>query len=87
MIDIKPYIAYADRIEDAKSGYTDTVDKPKLAVEFGEEAQAQCREIESQRDIDLQKLIGQLVALDPRPAYQKNCRAFGLGDTQSLSVF
>ena len=80
VIDIKPYIAYADNPLDVVAGYTETVDKPTLKVEFSPEATTQCQQIEIDADIDLRALITQLVSLDPRPAYRatEEQRRYGL---------
>lgn len=80
VIDIKPYIAYADRPSGVVAGYTETVDKPALRVEFSSEAKKQCHQIEAAREINLQSMITQLVGLDPRPAYHtdQERRCYGL---------
>lgn len=70
VIDIKPYIAYADQPLDVTSGYTEKVDKPVLAVEFSAEAQQQCQQIENEHQLNLSRLITELVSQDPRPAYR-----------------
>lgn len=70
VVDIKPYIAYADQPLDVTSGYTETVDKPVLPVEFSADAQQQCQQIESEHQLNLSRLITELVSQDPRPAYR-----------------
>ena len=72
VIDIKPYIPYADQPEASLGGYTGTVAKPTLEIEFSPAARQQCQQIEAQTDIKLEKLIIQLISLDPRPAYHRN---------------
>lgn len=80
VIDIKPYIPYADKPDEVDAGYTQTVDKPTLTVEFLPEARQQCQQIEADTGINLQSLIFQLVSLDPRPAYRtdEKQRNYGL---------
>jgi tRNA-Thr(GGU) m(6)t(6)A37 methyltransferase TsaA len=80
VIDIKPYVEYADRPSAVISGYTDKVAKPCLSVEFTETALQQCRRYEKQAELDLQQLITRLIALDPRPAYRidESVQQYGL---------
>lgn len=72
VIDIKPYLPYADIPSDVKAGYTVNNEKSELSVEFSQQALEQCRQYQTEDKTDLQVLITQLVALDPRPAYRKD---------------
>lgn len=69
VIDIKPYLAYAESKPDARSAYAH--EKPKLdqPVEFAEEALAFTQQNHEKYGIDLIRLIKQLLQQDPRPAY------------------
>lgn len=69
VIDIKPYIPYADSIATAKSGYA--VEKPavKLQVVFSEEADIEITSAENKYP-KLKNIIVEILQLDPRPAYQ-----------------
>jgi tRNA-Thr(GGU) m(6)t(6)A37 methyltransferase TsaA len=80
VIDIKPYVPYADKPSGVKAGYTDCVEKPELCVEFTRQALEQCRQYQAEDKTDLRELITQLVALDPRPAYRedKGQRQYGV---------
>jgi len=88
IIDIKPYIQYADSIADAESGYVDLVTTTQLSVEFSEKAIEQCVSIanllpsviENLNDRQLQRVIIELVQLDPKPAYKldQTPQEFGL---------
>lgn len=60
--DIKPYIAYADSIPDAVSGFASEAPRRKLDVFIPEELPLN----EAQR-----KVLEEVLALDPRPAYQE----------------
>ncbi len=63
--DIKPYLPYADAIENAKGGYTDAIPKPTLSVLFKEG---------EQEKIAPEKLQGltEILSEDPRPSYQND---------------
>lgn len=69
VLDIKPYIPYADSIEDARSGFADKEPGPSLAVIFSAQAEQQCAEKLNDYP-GLQQLIIAVLAHDPRPAYQ-----------------
>lgn len=68
VLDIKPYIPYADCIAEAKGGYASTTPAAKLLVQFNECALQQIRAVEAEHP-DLQNFIRQVLELDPRPAY------------------
>ncbi|TQV73991.1 tRNA (N6-threonylcarbamoyladenosine(37)-N6)-methyltransferase TrmO [Aliikangiella marina] len=71
IIDIKPYIPYADSLSDATGGFAHDSPSPLLSVIFSAEAQSQLDRFE-QRYPDLRKLIDQVLSQDPRPAYKKD---------------
>jgi len=80
ILDIKPYLPYADCLSTARGGFADAAPEPSLAVDFSLEALVQCRELEAGRP-GLQALIEQILGYDPRPAYRKNqesSRIYGL---------
>lgn len=62
--DIKPYIPYADSIENATSGFVGQAEKRKLAVAGGE--------WEKGLDTQVCKAVRQIISQDPRPAYQND---------------
>ena len=64
--DIKPYLRYADCIEDATGGYTDTKERKLLEVVFPEQLRPQ-----GMTELQVQALR-ELLAQDPRPAYQED---------------
>lgn len=68
VLDIKPYVPYADAIADARAGYAAEAPLPALRVEFSLQAQRQCAVYEA-RYPNLAALITQMLTLDPRPAY------------------
>lgn len=80
IVDIKPYIAYSDVIPDAKSGFAQQAPK-LLSIEWSTLAskQAQALIAQGQFDNEQQQLINELLALDPRPAYQDDAnRVYGM---------
>ena len=70
VIDIKPYIPYADSIDTAKSGYA--IEKPasKFDVVFSEKAQENMKKAEEKYP-RLRIIITEILKLDPRPAYHE----------------
>ena len=63
IVDIKPYLPYADSVPDAKGGFAANVDKNYLAVEIPEPLLAK---IEPEKRDALREILAQ----DPRPHYQ-----------------
>lgn len=68
VLDIKPYVPYADGIPDATSGFAPSAPEAALAVEFSPAAAAFCAAWPSG---DLRELITQTLRQDPRPAYER----------------
>jgi tRNA-Thr(GGU) m(6)t(6)A37 methyltransferase TsaA len=66
VLDIKPYIPYADSIPKATGGFAPTAPKPQNTVAFSPEAEAVFQTLEK----DQQQLIRDMLRHDPRPAYQ-----------------
>lgn len=78
VVDIKPYLPYADAIDNAKGGFAPTVvSKP---VHFSEQAELDCKNYQQTTGRDIRTLIAEIVAQDPRPAYliQKEGRDHGI---------
>jgi tRNA (adenine37-N6)-methyltransferase len=67
ILDIKPYVPYADAYPRAKASWT-SKKKESLKVSFSKQASDACKMIESGRNP--KKLIRETIALDPRPAFQ-----------------
>lgn len=71
IIDIKPYIQYSDAVMDAQSGYAQ--DEPeRMAVIWTEAAEQQKQNLIKHQNLDSRIVneLEQVLALDPRPAYQ-----------------
>ncbi len=80
VLDIKPYLPYADCIVDAKAGYAQEPPLSVLKVDFSAEAQKSCAQYE-QCWPGLADLIESVISLDPRPAYSRRIeseRVFGI---------
>ena len=77
VLDIKPYIPYADSIPVARSGFVSSVPPTTLGVVFSDEASQFCQEQECAGYPGLRQLIVQLLAQDPRPAYHKHTELSG----------
>jgi tRNA-Thr(GGU) m(6)t(6)A37 methyltransferase TsaA len=69
VLDIKPYVPYADALPDARAGFAAQPPETPMSVEFSELAQTQCAEWERSQHPGLRRLIEQLLQADPRPAY------------------
>jgi tRNA-Thr(GGU) m(6)t(6)A37 methyltransferase TsaA len=69
VLDIKPYIPYADSIPSAHAGWA-ADDIKKYPVSFSDEAKSFLLSLNEQYDEFLNLMI-QVLEIDPRPAYQK----------------
>jgi tRNA-Thr(GGU) m(6)t(6)A37 methyltransferase TsaA len=67
VLDIKPYLGYADAVADASNGYADTGSAP-LAVCFDVNAEQALSQLQ-RRLPHLRQLITEVLAQDPRPGY------------------
>jgi tRNA (adenine37-N6)-methyltransferase len=68
VLDIKPYIPYADAIEGAQGGFAEQAPEPVFSVIFSEEADTAVTGY-AKRIPDLRDLIVHMLEHDPRPAY------------------
>ena len=81
VVDIKPYLGYADAIMDAQSGFAATAPEPQYTVNFSPKAADQCRMKSVQWGADIASLLSQILEQDPRPAYRsgrEDSRHYGL---------
>lgn len=69
VLDIKPYVPYADALLEARGGFAARAPVSELTVHFSDEAERQCAALEASGIPDLRQLIEQLLRADPRPAY------------------
>lgn len=70
VLDIKPYLPYADRIPAAKDTFADGAPERANRVEFAPAAEEAVRKLETAARPALRALIADMLAYDPRPAYQ-----------------
>ena len=82
ILDIKPYVPYADNIPQASGGMAQH--SPELmAVIFSEQAKTQVKNLEP-RYPALGSLIQEVLSQDPRPAYHQNSR---LDKTYGMTLY
>ncbi|MEZ5449672.1 MAG: tRNA (N6-threonylcarbamoyladenosine(37)-N6)-methyltransferase TrmO [Thiolinea sp.] len=88
VLDIKPYLPYAERLESATAGFA-MAEPERRPVVFAAQALQQCAAKQLQWQTDIRLLIEQILAQDPRPAYHQGGRMNGFtvcGCTTSMSA-
>jgi len=70
VIDIKPYLPYADSIPNAKAGFAQTAPEKKLEIKFSDQALTQINTLSAKHKA-LKQLIIEVLQQDPRPAYKR----------------
>lgn len=80
VLDLKPYLPYADAIPEALAGYAPDAPLSAKPVVFAVQAEDACRKADPSVYPDLQALITGLLTQDPRPAYKEadEGRSFGM---------
>jgi tRNA-Thr(GGU) m(6)t(6)A37 methyltransferase TsaA len=69
VVDIKPYLPYADSLVDASGGFAPQAPPARLPVRFSAAAE---RDLAAAADSEsLRRLVTAVLALDPRPAYRQ----------------
>lgn len=71
IIDIKPYLPYADALPDAKGGFA-PLPMQMAEVKFSDVAMNQCLHYEKRTGRNILQLIDQVLGQDPRPAYLRD---------------
>jgi tRNA-Thr(GGU) m(6)t(6)A37 methyltransferase TsaA len=71
VLDIKPYVPYADAIPDARAAFAREAPAVRFEVEFTPQAEQQLRCLAERRP-GLRPLIVSLLSFDPRPAYRSS---------------
>lgn len=71
ILDIKPYLPYSDRLEDAEFGLASAIERLPLPLVFSPEAAAACAEQAQRLRQPLARQIEEILQCDPRPAYRK----------------
>lgn len=71
ILDIKPYLPFADSVPDASLGWADSPPTERLPVRFCPEADEQLKQLPSDRYPELRLLIEDVVSYDPRPSFRR----------------
>lgn len=82
IIDIKPYLPFAEALPNARAGYAQFAPEAEMPVYFTAEVQQQLPQWD-QRYPHLARFIQQVLAQDPRPAYRKGEES---GKTYAVSL-
>ncbi len=69
ILDLKPYVPYADAIPEAEGGFANARPQARFQVGFSEQARHQLAEQDADGRLRLRELIEQVIAQDPRPGY------------------
>jgi tRNA-Thr(GGU) m(6)t(6)A37 methyltransferase TsaA len=79
LLDVKPYLPYADAVPEAAGGFAMDAPGERLRVVWSEAAREQCARW-AEVHPDLPALAEALLARDPRPAYQQDApgRIYGI---------
>ena len=72
VLDIKPYIPYADRIPDAQGAFAADAPKPVNRVKFTSRASQAVQMLENNARPALRQIICDMLAYNPRPAYRND---------------
>lgn len=83
ILDIKPYLPYADSVPEASSGWA-PIETLRFPVSFSSRAQQILRERPTEERLELERLIIEMIELDPRPAFQQ--RKFPLTEVHSQGL-
>ena len=76
IVDVKPYLPYADSMPESTGGFAEAVRFKKLEVDFDVEAQAA---LDEQFPENKKAALVELLSEDPRPAYQRSAdRIYGI---------
>ena len=69
VLDIKPYLPYADALADATGGFAPDAPSAGLSVGFSKQAEGDLAKLP--RPGEMRALIIEVLSLDPRPAYRR----------------
>lgn len=79
ILDIKPYLPYSDRLEDAEFSLAEDYQALDIPVIFSDPAVIQCQKIEHASGLPITAQITEILRCDPRPAYQRSTeREYGI---------
>ena len=69
VLDIKPYLPYADALTEATGGFAPAAPEAKLSVTFSTRAEDDLAAMHGREEMRV--LVTEVLALDPRPAYRQ----------------
>jgi tRNA-Thr(GGU) m(6)t(6)A37 methyltransferase TsaA len=72
VLDIKPYIPYVDSVPGAQGAFAATAPEPVNRVEFTTQAKQAVQTLENEARPALRQIICDMLAYNPRPAYQND---------------
>ncbi|MCP5163022.1 MAG: tRNA (N6-threonylcarbamoyladenosine(37)-N6)-methyltransferase TrmO [Hahellaceae bacterium] len=80
IVDIKPYIAFVDALENTVAGYVEEAPGNRVGVHFSHAARTALHRLDANQYPSIEKLITEALAKDPRPAYQRlqESREYGM---------
>jgi tRNA-Thr(GGU) m(6)t(6)A37 methyltransferase TsaA len=70
VLDIKPYIPYADRVPEASAAFAARAPEPTNTVVFTDDAEKALTALEGDKRPVLRQLVRDMLAFNPQPAYQ-----------------
>ncbi|MFU8837821.1 MAG: tRNA (N6-threonylcarbamoyladenosine(37)-N6)-methyltransferase TrmO [Thiohalomonadaceae bacterium] len=82
ILDIKPYLPYADSLPEARGGYAPDAPAARLRVVFAPQAEQELGKWQGSYP-ELRGVLEQLLSLDPRPAFHRD----DAGRVYGLSVY
>jgi len=71
VLDIKPYLPYADALSRARGGFAAEAPRRRCRVRFAPQASSALKAADRRHGYDLSGLVADLLAHDPRPAYRR----------------
>ena len=75
VLDIKPYLPYADALTQATAGFAPEAPCVQQLVTFSTQASLQCEQKQVQWQTNVRLVIEQVLGQDPRPSYQQGQQA------------
>ncbi|MDC1436875.1 tRNA (N6-threonylcarbamoyladenosine(37)-N6)-methyltransferase TrmO [Gammaproteobacteria bacterium] len=70
ILDIKPYLPYADALPDAKAGFAESIPGSQYEIVFSAEAEHELNKLQQDYP-ELKAFISSVLQQDPRPAWRK----------------
>ncbi|GGC57312.1 tRNA (N6-threonylcarbamoyladenosine(37)-N6)-methyltransferase TrmO [Marinobacter halophilus] len=71
ILDIKPYLPFADSVPEASLGWADSAPTERVEVVFYPQAEAELAMLSSEDYPDVRALIDDVVSYDPRPSFRR----------------